>query len=231
MASADTTPPDMTPAEEAPIVVVISGPSGAGKDTVLHLALSLDDSLTTVATAKTRAPRRGEQDGVHHVFLSEQEFDRWLAKDAFLEHATVYGHRSGVPRRAVEEQLAAGKSVILRTDIQGARSLRERLPGCLLVFVTVRDRAELRRRMQSRGTDSEPDMERRLAEAAAEMSESHWFDHVIVNETGGAEAAAESLLGYLQAARHNAASLPLPPAPPSSPSGPSPLPGGRLGGG
>ena len=88
--------------------MVISGPSGAGKDTVLHLALGLDDSLTTVATAKTRAPRRGEQDGVHHVFLSEQEFDRWLAEDAFLEHATVYGHRSGVPRRAVEEQLAAG---------------------------------------------------------------------------------------------------------------------------
>ena len=194
---------DMTPSEGAPIVVVISGPSGAGKDTVLHLALSLDDSLTTVATAKTRAPRRGEQDGVHHVFLSDAEFDRWLAEDAFLEHATVYGHRSGVPRRAVEEQLAAGKSVVLRTDIQGARSLRERLPGCLLVFVTVRDRAELRRRMQSRGTDSEPDMERRLAEAAAEMSESGWFDHVIVNETGGATAAAEALLGYIQAARRH----------------------------
>ena len=210
MASADTTPPDMTSADGAPIVVVISGPSGAGKDTVLHLALSLDDSLTTVATAKTRAPRRGEQDGVHHVFLSEAEFDRWLAEDAFLEHATVYGHRSGVPRRAVEEQLAAGKSVVLRTDIQGARSLRERLPGCLLVFVTVRDRAELRRRMQSRGTDSESDMERRLSEAAAEMSESGWFDHVIVNETGGAEAAAEALLGHIQAARRRAA-LPLPP--------------------
>ena len=217
MASADTTPP-----EGAPIVVVISGPSGAGKDTVLHLALSLDDSLTTVATAKTRAPRRGEQDRVHHVFLSEAEFDRWLAEDAFLEHATVYGHRSGVPRRAVEEQLAAGKSVVLRTDIQGARSLRERLPGCLLVFVTVRDRAELRRRMQSRGTDSEADMERRLAEAAAEMSESGWFDHVIVNETGGAEAAAEALLGYIQAARRRVASLPLPTASPSSLSGPSP---------
>ena len=220
MASADMTPP-----EGAPIVVVISGPSGAGKDTVLHLALSLDDSLTTVATAKTRAPRRGEQDGVHHVFLSEAEFDRWLAEDAFLEHATVYGHRSGVPRRAVEEQLAAGKSVVLRTDIQGARSLRERLPGCLLVFVTVRDRAELRRRMQSRGTDSEPDMERRLAEAAAEMSESGWFDHVIVNETGGAEAAAEALLGYIQAARRRVHSL-SPTAPPNSSSGPSPLPGG-----
>ena len=220
MASADMTPP-----EGAPIVVVISGPSGAGKDTVLHLALSLDDSLTTVATAKTRAPRRGEQDGVHHVFLSEAEFDRWLAEDAFLEHATVYGHRSGVPRRAVEEQLAAGKSVVLRTDIQGARSLRERLPGCLLVFVTVRDRAELRRRMQSRGTDSEPDMERRLSEAAAEMSESGWFDHVIVNETGGVEAAAEALLGHIQAARRRVNSL-SPTAPPSSSSGPSPLSGG-----
>ena len=212
MALPDPTPAEGASPDGAPIVVVISGPSGAGKDTVLHLALSLDDSLTTVATAKTRPPRRGEQDGVHHVFLSEQEFDRWLAEDAFLEHATVYGHRSGVPRRAVEEQLAAGKSVILRTDIQGARSLRQRLPGCLLVFVTVRDRAELRQRMQSRGTDSERDMERRLAEADAEMAESHWFDHIIINEPNGAEAAAKTLLTHIQSARRAAALSLSPPA-------------------
>lgn len=187
--------------EERPIVVVLSGPSGAGKDTVLRLALSLDDSLATVATAKTRAPRPGEEHGVHHVFLTEQEFDRWLAEDAFLEHATVYGHRSGVPRQAVEDLLAAGKSVIIRTDIQGARTLRQRLPGCLLVFVTVADRAALRRRMVARGTDSEADMERRLGEADAEMAEAGWFDHVVVNEDGEERAAAEQLLGYVHAAR------------------------------
>ena len=193
--------------EDPPIVVVLSGPSGAGKDTVLRLALSLDDSLATVATAKTRAPRPGEEHEVHHVFLTEQEFDRWLADDAFLEHATVYGHRSGVPRQAVEELLAAGKSVIIRTDIQGARTLRERLPGCLLVFVTVADRAQLRRRMESRGTDSAADMQRRLAEADAELAESDWFDHIVVNEEGKQQAAAESLLAQIRAARRAAVRL------------------------
>ena len=188
------------PLESSPIAVVLSGPSGAGKDTVLRLALSLDDSLATVATAKTRPPRPGEQHGIHHVFLSEQEFDEWLAADAFLEHATVYGHRSGVPRRAVEDCLQAGKSVIIRTDIQGARSLRERLPGCLLVFVTVPDLAALRARMQGRGTDSAADMELRLNQAEAEIAEAAWFDHVIVNADGAAHAAAEALINHIHAA-------------------------------
>ena len=123
----------------APVVVVLSGPSGAGKDTVLRAALKLDPSLATVATVKTRPPRPGEIDGVHQVFLTETEFDQWLADDAFLEHAVVYGHRSGVPRAAVEQLLDAGKSVMLRTDVQGARTLRQRLQAPLLVFVAAPD--------------------------------------------------------------------------------------------
>lgn len=191
----------MAQPSEAPIVVVLSGPSGAGKDTILHGALDLDDSLATVATAKTRSPRPGEQHGVHHVFLSEAEFDEWLAAGKFLEHATVYGHRSGVPREAVEAHLRAGRSVIIRTDVQGARTLRERLPNCLLVFVTVADPDDLRRRMRARGTDSEADMERRLAESGAEMNEAGWFDHVIENADGREKAAAAELVRRIAAAR------------------------------
>ena len=82
--------------EPAPLVVVISGPSGAGKDTVINEALALEASLAKVATAKTRTPRPGEIDGIHHVFLTDEEFDRWVAEDAFLEHVESYGHRSGV---------------------------------------------------------------------------------------------------------------------------------------
>ena len=189
------------PDAEPPIVAVLSGPSGAGKDTILHGAMELDPSLATVATAKTRPPRAGEVHGVHHQFLSEDEFDQWLAAGRFLEHATVYGHRSGVPREAVEEQLRRGKSVIIRTDVQGARTLRERLPEALLVFVTVPDAGILRGRMQRRGTDSEADMELRLAEAEAEMSESDWFDEVIVNGDGRERGAAEQLVAAIAAAR------------------------------
>ena len=189
------------PEPDPPIVAVLSGPSGAGKDTILHGAMDLDSSLATVATAKTRPPRRGEVHGVHHQFLSEQEFDEWLAAGRFLEHATVYGHRSGVPREAVEAQLRHGKSVIIRTDVQGARTLRERLPDALLVFVTVPDASVLRGRMLRRGTDSEADMEVRLAEAEAEMSEASWFDAVIMNEDGRERAAAESLVAAIAEAR------------------------------
>lgn len=189
------------PEPDPPIVAVLSGPSGAGKDTILHGAMDLDPSLATVATAKTRPPRRGEVHGVHHQFLSEREFDEWLAAGRFLEHATVYGHRSGVPREAVEAQLQHGKSVIIRTDVQGARTLRERLPDALLVFVTVPDASVLRGRMLRRGTDSESDMEVRLAEAEAEMSEASWFDAVIMNEDGREWAAAESLVAAISEAR------------------------------
>ena len=193
------------PEPDPPIVAVLSGPSGAGKDTILHGAMDLDPSLATVATAKTRPPRRGEIHGVHHQFLSEREFDEWLAAGRFLEHATVYGHRSGVPREAVEAQLQRGKSVIIRTDVQGARTLRERLPDALLVFVTVPDASVLRGRMLRRGTDSEADMEVRLAEAEAEMSEASWFDAVIMNEDGRERAAAESLVEAIAQARRERA--------------------------
>lgn len=196
------------PEPDPPIVAVLSGPSGAGKDTILHGAMDLDPSLATVATAKTRPPRRGEVHGVHHQFLSEQEFDEWQAAGRFLEHATVYGHRSGVPREAVEAQLQLGKSVIIRTDVQGARTLRERLPEALLVFVTVPDASVLRGRMLRRGTDSEADMEVRLAEAEAEMSEASWFDAVIMNEDGRERAAAESLVAAIAEARRARAEAP-----------------------
>ena len=196
------------PEPDPPIVAVLSGPSGAGKDTILHGAMDLDPSLATVATAKTRPPRRGEVHGVHHQFLSEREFDEWLAAGRFLEHATVYGHRSGVPREAVEAQLQLGKSVIIRTDVQGARTLRGRLPDALLVFVTVPDASVLRGRMLRRGTDSESDMEVRLAEAEAEMSEASWFDAVILNEDGRERAAAESLVAAIAEARRARAEAP-----------------------
>ena len=196
------------PEPDPPIVAVLSGPSGAGKDTILHGAMDLDPSLATVATAKTRPPRRGEVHGVHHQFLTEREFDEWLAAGRFLEHATVYGHRSGVPREAVEAQLQRGKSVIIRTDVQGARTLRERLPDALLVFVTVPDASVLRGRMLRRGTDSEADVEVRLAEAEAEMSEASWFDAVIMNEDGRERAAAESLVAAIAEARRARAEAP-----------------------
>ncbi len=189
------------PSEPAPLVVVISGPSGAGKDTVINQALALDASLTKVATAKTRSPRPGEVDGIHHVFLTDEEFECWVAEDAFLEHVESYGHRSGVPRAAVSELLAQGRTVILRTDVEGASSLKNQLEDPLLVFVTVPDTTELERRIRERGAESESEIALRLAEAEAEMAESVWFDEVIVNAKGRQGEAARRLVEVIEAER------------------------------
>ena len=197
--------------DPAPLVVVISGPSGAGKDTVIEEALALDPSLSKVATAKTRAPRPGEIEGVHHVFLSDDEFERWIAEDAFLEHVNIYGHRSGVPKAAVEELLSQGRTPILRTDVEGARTLKANLPSPLLVFVTAPDIDALERRMRARAAETETEIAARLAEAQAEMAEADWFDLVIVNNDDSHHAAAHQLVKAI-AARRTQPSFPSPPA-------------------
>ena len=191
----------MTQPEPAPLVVVISGPSGAGKDTVIGAALDLDPSLSKVATAKTRTPRPGEVEGVHHVFLSDEEFQRWIAEDAFLEHVEIYGHRSGVPKAAVDDLHRQGRTPVLRTDVQGARTLKANLKDALLVFVTAPDLGSLERRMRSRAAETEDEIAARLAEAEAEMAEAGWFDLVIVNDDGAHDDAARELVRAIAAAR------------------------------
>ena len=185
----------------APLVVVLSGPSGAGKDSVLGAALQRDERLATVVTAKTRAPRRGERHGVHQLFLSETEFADLEAAGGFLEHATVYGHRSGVPRDQVERLLAAGKTVVIRTDVQGARTLRAKIPQALLVFLTVSSISDLEARMRARSADDEAAMRRRLSIAESEMAEAARFDHVIMNAEDGLDAAVDELLAVIDEER------------------------------
>jgi len=188
------------------LVVVLSGPSGAGKDTILRAALQADahgdKTLAGVVTAKTRAPRPGEIEGVHQIFLSDAQFDAQLEAGGFLEHADVYGHRSGVPRDQVRALVDQGKIVCIRTDIQGARTLRERIPQALLVFITVPDLATLEARLRGRAADSEADLQIRLKAAREEMAAAEEFDHVIVNHEGRESAAVGELLVLLAEERH-----------------------------
>ncbi len=191
---------------DAALIVVISGPSGAGKDTILRAALARDagdgrHQLATVVTAKTREPRPGEVDGVHQIFLSDAQFDALLADGGFLEHADVYGHRSGVPRDQVRELVGQGKTVCIRTDLQGARTLRARVPQAVLVFITTPDLPTLESRLRARATDGAADLEIRLAAAPREMAAAAEFDHVIVNRDGREADAVDELLALLERER------------------------------
>jgi guanylate kinase len=160
---------------------VVSGPSGVGKGTVIRRLLSLRPDLVYVPSCTTRAPRPGEAPAHAYRFVSDGEFDRYIAEGAFLEWAWVFGHRSGTLARPVEEHVEAGDIVIKEMDVQGASQVRRRLPDAVLIFVAPPTGEALLERLRSRRTESEEEMARRLAEAPSELAQAGWFDHVVVN--------------------------------------------------
>lgn len=166
-----------------PLVLVISAPSGAGKSSLIRRVRAQDPRFVESVSATTRAPRPGERDGEHYFFLDEAEFLRRIAAGAFLEHAVVFGrNRYGTPRAFVEARLAEGRDVIMDVDVQGAASIRRTLPSAVQVFVTTPNRAELERRLRGRGTEDEATVQRRLAEAEAELAHAAVFDYLLIND-------------------------------------------------
>lgn len=161
---------------------VVSGPSGVGKGTLVALLRERVASLGLTVSATTRGPRPGEVDGVAYYFLSDEEFDRRVAAGDFLEWAWVHGHRYGTLRQEVERVTGAGSSVVLEIDVQGGLMVRERVPEAVLVFVEPPSMDELERRLRGRGTESEADIDRRLANAREEMSQASLYDVRIVND-------------------------------------------------
>lgn len=163
-------------------LIVLAGPTAVGKGTVAAWVREHHPEIYMSVSATTRAPRPGEVDGQHYHFVSAEEFDRLIATDGLLEWATVHGvNRYGTPRAAVEARLAAGESVLLEIDLQGARQVRARMPEAFLVFLAPPSWDELVRRLVGRGTESEAERERRLATAREELAAVSEFDAVIVN--------------------------------------------------
>ncbi|MDP9237867.1 MAG: guanylate kinase [Chloroflexota bacterium] len=187
-----------------PLLVVLSGPSGAGKDAVLDELARRGHKFHRVVTTTTRAPRENEKHGVDYYFVTDAEFDALIAAGGFLEHATVYGHRSGVPRQQVDDKLAEGVDVYVRTDVQGAASIRQLVPDAVLVFIAPASLDEIEARIRARGSDDEERVQRRLKTAAAEMARQGEFEYVIVNEPGRLEATADRLAEILEAERSRA---------------------------
>jgi len=179
--------PELNPAP--PLLVVLSGPSGVGKDAALDGLKRLDRPWHFAITATTRPPRSGEQDGVDYIFLDTETFLKMKDRDQFLECAEVYGKWYGVPRSQVRQALKNGKDVILKIDVQGAATVRKLAPEALSLFMLPASYAELRSRLNGRMSESAPDLELRLQTAQEELAQVSQFDYRVINRDGGLEQA------------------------------------------
>ena len=174
------------------MIVVRSGPSASGKDAVADRILSEHPDLISPAiTATTRPPRPGEVDAVHYHFLTPDAFAELEKSGELLESATVYGYRYGVPRESVRAALDRTPIALVKTDVQGAASIKALIPQALLLFITVPDFATLERRMWARGGMDQETMERRLQEARSEIERRDEFDYVVVNQDGRLDEAVK----------------------------------------
>ncbi len=180
---------------------VIAGPSGVGKGTVVsEVRRRLHDPPVVSVSATTRPPRPDEVDGVDYYFVDDEGFDRMERDGELLEWAEVFrGHRYGTPAGPVELHRSAGRDVLLEIDVEGARQVRERVPDAVMILLEPPSRAELERRLRSRGTESEADIAERLATADRELAQRDRFDHVVVNDD--VEAASSQVAAIIEASR------------------------------
>jgi guanylate kinase len=170
------------PDEHRGEVFIVSGPSGAGKGTLVQALLQRIPDLWLSVSATTRAPRPGEVEGVHYVFLAAEEFERIVASGGFLEWAEVHGNCYGSLRSVVEDRVQAGQTVILEIDPQGAEQVRRTMPSAVLVFIAPPSFSELRRRLEKRGSETPEQIERRLHRAAEELEIADTYDYVVIND-------------------------------------------------
>ena len=173
--------------------MVISGPSGVGKNAVIARLRERSARYRVAMTMTTRPPRSGEHDSVDYLFVSREEFERQLAAGELLEHAEVYGQLYGVPRSQLRQALD-GSDAVLQVDVQGAATLRPLLPGALFVFVVPDVPGRLADRLHVRGADTTANINKRLAQVEAELAEQKHFDHVLPNVEGNLNSTVDALL-------------------------------------
>jgi len=185
-----------------PLLIVISGPSGVGKDTVLQRMKERELPFHFVVTATTRPPRPEEVDGEDYIFVSSEKFAEMIEKGELLEYAIVYNDYKGIPTEQVRQALASGVDVVMRVDVQGAASLRKLSPEAILIFLTTQDEQELVRRLELRKTESPEGLKLRIATARQEFKRIGEFDYVVVNRENRIDEAVDTILAIIDAEHH-----------------------------
>ncbi|HEY5269322.1 MAG TPA: guanylate kinase, partial [Anaerolineales bacterium] len=185
-----------------PLLIVISGPSGVGKDSVVHAMKARGLPFHFVVTATTRPQRENEVHGRDYFFVSKEEFARMIEQDELIEYAIVYSDYKGIPKQQVRDALASGKDVIMRLDVQGAATVRKLAPEAVLIFLTTESEDALVRRLKTRQSETAENLSLRIATARQELKRAAEFDYVIVNADGHLDGTVDTVVAIIQAEHH-----------------------------
>jgi guanylate kinase len=185
-----------------PFLIVISGPSGVGKDTVIQRMKERNLPIHFVVTAATRSPRTNEVHGKDYFFYTHDEFAEMIEKGELLEYAIVYNDYKGIPKAQVSDALMSGKDVVMRLDVQGAATIRKLCPEALMIFLTVQDEDEMVRRLQERKTETPEGLKLRIATARQEMTQVGAFDYVVINREYHLDETVDNIIAIIMAEHH-----------------------------
>ena len=180
------------------LLVIISGPAGSGKGTIVSRLRELAPFDFSVS-ATTRSPRPGEQHGVHYYFVDKADFENKIEQGEMLEYAQYVGNYYGTPKKPVDEALAAGKNIILDIEVKGALQIKEKMPEAIMIYVLPPDYETLLARIRGRGTETEEVIQKRMNEAKNEIKTFPKYDYVVINRNGGVDEAAQNVRSILHA--------------------------------
>jgi guanylate kinase len=185
-----------------PLLIVISGPSGVGKDTIIQRMKERNLPFQFVVTATTRPPRSNEVNGRDYFFCSHDEFAEMIEKGELLEYAIVYNDYKGIPKAQVSNALASGKDVVMRLDVQGAATIRKLSPEALMIFLSPQDETEMVNRLQERKTETPEGLKLRIATARQEMTHVNSFDYVVINRELHLDETVDTIISIIVAEHH-----------------------------
>ncbi len=187
------------PSSRQGLLFVLSAPSGTGKDSVINALKQQGMDFYVVPSVTARAPRPGESEGNPYHFISQEEFDRMVANDELLEYAKVHGNWYGQPRQRIRDNLRAGRDVLLKIDVQGAATVRRKVPQAIFIFLVPESLDELTLRLSERNTETEGELQRRLADARTELTEQYWYDYVVLNRRDHLQEAVDNIRAIIMA--------------------------------